>query len=148
MMPKKATTQIKRFDKEVALPAYKTAEATAFDLSARLAVSIEPHTYAYVPLNVAMKAPEGYWILMASRSSLHKRGVTQLNGVGIFDQDFCGDNDEYQAVLYNFTNQLVTIEKGERIMQAVVLPLCHFPIEEVESHGRPTRGGFGSTGTH
>lgn len=136
---------IKRFNKEIALPEYKTAGAVAFDLSARERVEIKPKGIEKVPLNVAIQVPEGHWIMLVARSSLHKKGVTPINGVGIMDADYCGDEDEYMTPLYNFTHEPVVIEAGERIMQAVVIPLTRLAIQEVDQMANASRGGFGST---
>ena len=83
---------------------------------------------------------------MAARSSLHKRGLMLANGIGIGDEDFAGDNDEYQAALYNFTDVPVEVKRGDRIVQIIVLPFDRVEWEEVNSHGGRDRGGFGSTG--
>ena len=128
------------------LPEYKTAGAAGFDLCARVTTEIAPGAVEMVPLNVAMQVPEGHWILFAARSSLQKRGLMMPNGVAIMDSDFTGDNDEYRAMLYNFSGQPVTVERGERLVQAVIMPLVRFPILSVAQLGNPDRGGFGTTG--
>ena len=137
---------IKRFDKEIPLPEFKTEGAAAFDLCARLAVEIPPKEFAYVPLNVAMQTPPGCFLLLVARSSTHKKGIWMANGVGIGDPDFSGDNDEYSAVYYNFTDKPVLIEKGERIAQGMFVKFSGFEWEEVEKMGNKTRGAFGTTG--
>ncbi len=86
---------IKRFDKTLPLPVHKTAGAVAVDLCSRLDVNINPKEIAYIPMNVSIKIPNGYFILLAPRSSTHKLGIQGINGVGIMDRDYCGDNDEY-----------------------------------------------------
>ena len=139
--------KIKRFDKSLPLPVYKTAGAVAVDLCARTDFTIESHQFGYIPMNVAIEIPDGYFILMAPRSSAHKMGLMGLNGVGIFDRDFCGDNDEYHFIAYNFTDSTVNIEKGTRICQLLLIKCENFDFEEVDSLGNPTRGGIGSTGT-
>ena len=53
---------LKRFDKTLPLPVHKTAGAVAVDLCARLDVDIDPKQIAYIPLNVAIKIPDGYFI--------------------------------------------------------------------------------------
>jgi dUTP pyrophosphatase len=139
--------EIKRFDPALPLPEYKTVGAAGFDLAARETVTIQAQGYARVPLNVALALPDGYWVLLAARGSLHKRGLIPVNAVGIMDHDFRGDNDEYMAVLFNFTNESVTVEKGDRIMQGVLLPIAQLPFKEVTELG-VSRGGFGSTGSN
>jgi dUTP pyrophosphatase len=147
MQPKASIT---RLSKDVLLPRYHTAKAVGLDLSARSSISIPARTIAKVPLGVVVSPPDGYWTMLVPRSSLHKKGLLPANGVGIIDPDFSGPGDEYQALLYNSTDYLVTIEAGERIMQAVFLPFLQPTIEEVSltSNNHPTRGGFGSTGNH
>jgi dUTP pyrophosphatase len=139
-------SRIKRFDKSLPLPEYKTSGAAGFDLCARTATTIPPHTIGYVPLNIALEPPEGYFVLLAARSSLHKRGLMCANGIGIIDRDYSGNDDEYQAVLYNYTDQLVTVEAGDRLMQGVFVPHIRGTWEEVDDMGNKSRGGFGSTG--
>jgi dUTP pyrophosphatase len=143
-----AALRIRRFDTELPLPEYKTAGAAAFDLCARIETVVAPGTIAKVPLNVAISPPEGHWILLAARSSLHKKGLMPGNGIGVGDNDFSGNDDEYQILVYNFTDQPVTVERGERIAQAVVMPNPTFQIQEVDRLEAPNRGGFGTTGSH
>ena len=139
--------KIKRFDKSLPLPVHKTAGAVAVDLSARTDFTIESHQIGYIPMNVAIKIPDGYFILMAPRSSAHKFGLTSANGVGIFDRDFCGDGDEYGFIAYNFTDHTVNIEKGTRLCQLLLIKCENFDFEEVDAMSNPSRGGIGSTGT-
>jgi len=67
--------KIKRFDKTLPLPEYKTEGAAAFDLYAREATEIPPGAIRYVPLNIAVETPPGHFLLLAPRSSTHKRGL-------------------------------------------------------------------------
>ena len=138
--------RIKRFEKEVALPEYQTAGSAGFDLRARESVTIAPHAVGYVPVNVAVETPADHFLLIAARSSLHKRGLMLANGIAIGDSDFCGDEDEYKIVLLNFTDQAVTVERNDRIAQGLFVKFTRAEWDEVEHMGRETRGGFGSTG--
>lgn len=138
--------KIKRFDKTLPLPAHKTDGAVAVDICSRLDVTIEPKQIAYIPMNVAIKIPDGYFIMQAPRSSTHKLGLMSINSVGIFDRDYCGDNDEYHFAAYNFTDKSVTVEKGTRLAQLILIKCENFDIEEVETMGESDRGGFGTTG--
>jgi dUTP pyrophosphatase len=137
---------IKRIDTKLQLPIYKTTGAAAMDCVARISTVIEPSKVGLVPLNVALKPPLGHFVVLAARSSLHKRGLMMANGIGIGDEDFSGDGDEYQAALYNFTNKPVIIERGERIVQMLILPVDRVKWKEVQTLDNPDRGGFGSTG--
>lgn len=140
--------KLKQFDTELPLPAYKTDGAAAMDLCARVTTTIEPKTVGYVPLNVAIEVPDGYWVLLAARGSTHKLGLMPVHGLGVMDTDFKGDNDEYHFPLYNFTDQPVVVEKSQRIAQMMVLPYERAEVTVVEYLGNQDRGKFGSTGTH
>ena len=138
--------RIKRIDKEIPLPAYKTKGAVAFDFAARETKTIAPGMFEYIPLNACIKPPKGHMLLLASRSSLHKRGLTMINGVALGDEDFCGNTDEYKAVLFNFTKAAITIERGDRIVQGAFVPILRHEWQEVNDMEEPDRGGFGTTG--
>jgi len=144
--PKKV--KIKRFDKEIPLPESKTEGAAAFDLHARESVEIPPKELRYVPLNVAVETPPGHFLLLVARSSTHKKGIWMANGIGIGDPDFSGNEDEYKAVYYNFTDKSVLIEKGERIAQGLIVKRESIVWEEVDDMENKTRGGFGTTQNH
>ena len=138
--------KIKRFDKSLPLPVHKTSGAVAVDLYSRLEITIEAHQVAYIPMNVAIKIPDGYFIMQAPRSSTHKLGIMGANNVGVIDRDYCGDNDEYIFPAYNYTDSTVIIEKGTRLSQLVLIKCENFDFDEVDEMGELSRGGFGTTG--
>lgn len=100
-----------------------------------------------IPLGIAMQLPEGYEAIVAPRSSTFKKYyVVQTNSVGIIDESYCGDDDEWKMPVLAFKDN-ITIKKNERICQFRLIK--HQPeIEfvEVETLGNESRGGFGSTG--
>lgn len=139
--------KIKRIDKELPLPTYETSGAAAFDVYSREALVIEPHTLALIPSNLIIETPKGYMLNVVPRSSTpKKKGLLIPHGIGIIDQDYCGEADEIKVQLYNFTNEPVKIERGERIGQAVFTKIDKASWQEVDSMNRNSRGGFGSTG--
>lgn len=138
---------IKRFDKSLPLPVHKTPGAVAVDLCSRLDVDIQPKETAYIPMNVAIKIPEGYFVLLAPRSSTHKLGLQGINSVGIMDRDYCGDEDEYHFAVRNFADSSVHIDKGTRLCQLVLIKCETFEFIEVDQMFDPSRGGFGTTGS-
>ena len=109
-----------------------------------------------IPLGVAMQLPEGYEAHVVPRSSTFKTwGIIQTNHIGIIDNSYCGDNDQWFYPAYclepkNFIdNQYGTlIRKGDKIAQFRIIevqPKLEF--EKVEVLGNKDRGGFGSTGS-
>lgn len=140
--------KIKQFDTSLPLPEYKTTGSAGMDLCARIDTEILPKTVGYIPLNIALEIPEGYWVMLAARSSTHKLGLMPANGIGIGDADYKGNNDEYKLPVYNFTDDTVIVEKGQRIAQIIILPYEKAELEVVSSLENTDRGGFGTTGTH
>lgn len=138
--------KIKRFDKDLPLPKYHTEGAAGFDIRIREQVEILPKQTARVLLNIAMEIPEDHFLLLAPRSSLYKRGLTMRNGVGIIDSDYRGDDDQIGAILFNFTDAPVVVERDDRIVQGVLVPFIRAEWDEVDKMKNSTRGGFGTTG--
>ncbi len=138
--------RIKRFDKSLPLPRYSTAGSAGLDCYVRETTTIAPNQTAFIPLNIAVQPPKNHFVLLAARSSLPKRGLFLANGVGIADEDYCGDQDEYKALVYNYTGHPVTVEKGDRVVQMIFKPYERVEWEEVEKLQEKNRGGFGSTG--
>lgn len=139
--------RIKRIDSTLPLPRYETAGAVGFDLLARETVSIDPGKIELIPANVIIETPEGYALILASRSSTpKKKGLEFPHAIGVIDQDYCGPDDELRIQVRNVTNAPVTVERGERIAQGLFVRVDRMEWEEIESIDRKTRGGFGSTG--
>lgn len=140
--------KIKRIDPEIQLPRYGTEGSVAFDLCAREETIIPPHAVCRIPMNVVIEVPKGYALLLALRSSTpKKKGLLSPHGVGIIDQDFCGEKDEIQLLVFNFTNLEVKVLRGERIAQAMFVKIERADFYEASAPmSSLSRGGFGSTG--
>lgn len=138
--------KIKRVDKTLPLPKYETAGSVGFDLLCRESAEIAPHTIALIPANVIVETPHGYMLMVCLRSSTpRKLGLLMPQGLGIVDNDYCGEEDELKIQVYNFTDAPVTVERGSRIAQAVFVRVDTAEWNETEQMTRPSRGGFGST---
>lgn len=141
--------KIKRIDKGLPLPVYETKGSVGFDLIAREDVRVHSGAIELVPANVIIEVPDGYMLMLASRSSTpKKKGVMQPHGVGIIDLDYCGPDDEIKIQVYNFTEEVTEIKRGDKIAQGVFVKIDRPLFEEVDKIDRKTRGGFGSTGGH
>lgn len=136
---------ITRVDQTLPMPTYGTAGSCAFDLYARVETVIPPHALAFVPGNFIVRIPEGYVLMLCSRSSTPKRGLLTPHGFGLIDQDFCGPEDELRVQVLNYTDAPVTVERGNRIAQAMLVPCPRWEFEEAAAEG-PSRGAFGTTG--
>ena len=138
--------KIKRIDKDLPLPVYETAGSVGFDIIAREKTEIPSKEIKLVPGNIIVEVPEGYMLMVASRSSTpKKKGLTPPHGLGIIDHDYCGNEDEIKIQVYNFTDEPVIVERGEKIAQGVFIKIDKLEWEEVDEMLKDSRGGFGST---
>lgn len=96
-------------------------------------------------LGVAMELPEGYEAEIRSRSStFEKYGLILTNCVGMIDNSYKGDNDEWQAEYIAMRDG--RINRFDRVCQFRIWKnQPEFEFEEVESLGNTDRGGYGST---
>lgn len=137
--------RIKRIRDGVLLPE-KIHNGDWIDLRAAKSVVLKAGEYQLIPLGIAMELPKGYEAILAPRSSTFKRGgILLANSIGIIDESYKGDNDEWHfpALAIRDTSILV----NERICQFRIIK--HQPeieFEVVDSLGNDDRGGLGSTG--
>lgn len=138
--------RIARIEKDLPLPAYQTGGATAFDLYSREAATVPPGEMTMLGTNVVIEVPVGHTLVIAARSSLsRKKGLAFRNGIGIIDQDYNGPEDEIRMLVWNFTSEPVSVERGERLAQGLIVPIARAEWEEVDAMSQESRGGFGST---
>jgi len=138
--------KIKRIDKSLPLPKYETSGSVGFDILARENTTIESKSIKLIPGNIVVEVPQGYMLIVASRSSTpKKKGLTPPHGLGIIDHDYCGEEDEIKIQVYNFTDEPVSVEKGEKIAQGVFIKIDKMGWHEVNEMKAESRGGFGST---
>ena len=116
------------------------------DLRAAEATVMKAGEYKLIPLGVAMELPKGYEALVAPRSStFNKYGILLTNSIGVIDESYKGDGDEWNFLAYAVRDTV--IPKNERICQFRIIK--HQPtviFDEVETLGNADRGGIGSTG--
>jgi dUTP pyrophosphatase len=144
--PYTLNVNVKRIDPALPLPTYATTGSVGFDLICREDTEVVPSRLARIPGNVIVETPPGYMLLLTMRSSTAKRkGLLIPNGVGVIDQDYCGEGDELMVSVYNFRDETVSVLRGERIAQGIFVPVARVTWNEVGQVGYG-RGGFGSTG--
>lgn len=145
--------RVKYFDGATKLK--KITKGNWIDVYANKDMFIEEGTRAMIPLGFALELPNGWEGHLAPRSSTFKTwGIIQTNSVGVVDDTYIGDNDQWHMPVYclqgkdSVDGQLGTIiRKGDKIGQfriMEVMPQIEF--EEVDSFGNADRGGFGTTG--
>lgn len=130
------------------LPEYGTAGAAGMDLRANLEtpVILKPMERSLIPTGLFMELPEGYEAQVRPRSGLAiKQGLTCLNSPGTIDADYRG---EVKIILINLSQEVQTIQHGDRIAQMIVHHVERVQWQEVNIISDTTRqgGGFGHTG--
>ncbi len=139
---------IKRLDSTLPLPEPATAGAAGFDLAAAHDVDVPPGAIRLVGTGLVIEVPNGWFLGIFARSSTPlKRGLMVANGVGVIDSDYCGPADEVKIQVMNVTDAPVSVRKGDRLAQGILLPAPRIEWSEVAEVTSDTRGGFGSTGT-
>lgn len=140
------TIQIKYFTDKIEKLTYIAGKSDWIDLRAAKEMELKAGEYAMIPLGVGMKLPEGYEAHIVPRSSTFKNyGLIQTNHMGVVDESYCGDNDQWHMPVYALRDTVIHV--NDRICQFRIMehqPKIEF--EEVEALDAPDRGGFGSTG--
>ena len=139
---------VKKFDKKIKLPTYKTSGSSGMDLSAYLKknITIAPGKTVMIPTGISVSIPKNYEIQIRPRSGLAiKNGITVLNTPGTVDSDYRG---EIKIILINLGKKTFKIKSGDRVAQMVLCPVVRGKFQEVENLPKTVRGkgGFGSTG--
>ena len=138
---------IKKLQKNIILPEYKTDGSSGMDLMANVeqTVKILPGEKKIISTGIMVAIPEQCEIQIRPRSGLAaKNGISVLNTPGTIDSDYRG---EIKVILINLGKDIFEINKNDRIAQMIVCPIIKVELKEVESLPETVRGegGFGST---
>lgn len=140
--------KFKRLHHNAILPKYQTSGASGFDLHSLDNVEIPSGKTVLVSTGWSVEVPEGYELQIRPRSGLSlKTGLMVKNSPGTIDSDYRG---EIGVILYNTGERFGHyINYGDRIAQAVLVPIIQAEIEEVSNLEETERSsdGFGSTGS-
>ena len=143
--PKELKIKVKYFDQEID-KIQKISVGDWIDLRSAETVDIKAGEYKLVRLGVGMILPDGYEAIVAPRSSTpSKFGIVMANSIGVIDNSYSGDEDEWRFPAVAIRN--THIEKGDRICQfRLVKNMDPVDIVEVTKLNSISRGGIGSTG--
>ena len=139
--------QIKKLDPDAVVPEYKKPGDAGFDLHALRRVEIPAGQAAIVPTGLAFAIPEGFEMQVRMRSGAAlKTPLIVANAPGTIDAGYRG---EVGIIVRNLGSAPYAVEKGERIAQGVVAPVCHADFALVDELPASERGagGYGSTGS-
>ena len=139
---------VKKFDKKIKLPVYKTSGSSGMDLMAYVKnkINIKPGKTAMIPTGIAVAIPKNYEIQIRPRSGLAaKKCISVLNTPGTIDSDYRG---EIKIILINLGKKPFVVRSGDRIAQMILCPIAKGKLKEIKILPKTLRdkGGFGSTG--
>ena len=139
--------KIKPLSASAVMPVYATAGAACFDIATvDDNVDIRPGSWAVLGTDLAFEIPPGHVMMVYSRSGHgFKNGIRLANSVGVIDSDYRG---ELKVKLHNDSSRVFSVNRGDRIAQAMIVPVSQVAFEAVDELGETDRGagGFGSTG--
>lgn len=132
---------------------------------ARKDIFIPYNDRGMIPLGFALELPSNWEGKLAPRSSTFKTwGLIQTNSVGIVDDSYIGDNDEWHMPVFclqpkdtvevdvlgtKVNIQGTIVKKGDKVGQLRIQEsMPELELEEVDIFGNDDRGGFGTTGTN
>ena len=149
--------KIKYFDDATKLK--KISKGNWIDVYANKDTFVPINDRAMVPLGFALELPQGWEGHLAPRSSTFKTwGIIQTNSVGVVDDTYIGDNDQWHMPVFCLQGKDTNIadgveekgtwiKKGDKIGQFRIMEVMpEIEFEEVEFFNNIDRGGFGSTG--
>lgn len=140
------TIRVKYLSEDIEQLRYIDGKSDWIDLRCAERIFLKAGDFKLIPLGIAMELPKGYEAVVVPRSSTFKNfGIIQTNHMGIIDETYCGDEDQWYFPAYAMRD--TTIEVNDRICQFRIQR--HQPeltFESVESLGNVNRGGIGSTG--
>jgi len=115
------------------------------DLRCAEDITLKKGEFKLIPLGVVMKLPKGYEAHLVPRSSTYKKWkIIQANHMGIIDESYCGELDEWKMAVIAL--EKTRIQKNDRVCQfRIVKKMPKITFKQVFSLGK-SRGGFGSTG--
>ena len=140
--------KIKQINPNAKIPTYGSEGAACFDFYACIdkPVTINPKSSVNLPTGLQFEIPEGYVMLMYSRSGHgFKNNLRFVNSVGVIDSDYRG---EVRIGLFNDGITPYVVKPQERLAQAMIVPVSKISFLTVENLTDTKRGtgGFGSTG--
>lgn len=137
--------KIKYFNKDMTKLS-KITQGDWIDLRAAETVELKAGEFKLIPLGVAMELPEEYEAHVAPRGSTFKNyGVIETNSVGVVDESYKGDNDQWFMPVLAMRDTVIPFD--ERICQfRIIEKMPEVEFVEVEVLGNVDRGSHGSTG--
>lgn len=132
----------KKLSKNAVMPQRMNVGDAGFDLVATSMRKDYEHGVVVFGTGLAFELPKGYAMFIYPRSSSYKHYALMANCVGVVDSGYRG---EVHVVFRGFD---CDYEVGDRVAQAVIMPIPCVEYVEAEELSESERGanGIGSTG--
>ncbi len=129
------------------LPVRATKQSAGYDFKAqgKVIIPARSSTVSVVKTGIKVIMPSDEFLQLAVRSSLAKKGLIMVNGVGVIDSDYYNNpknEGEVQGMFINISYFDITIEQGESFMQGVFL---NYKLTDDDNVTTERIGGVGST---
>lgn len=112
-------------------------------------ITLHPHNRVLIPGGIKADVPDGYALI-----AMNKSGVASKKGLDVLA---CVVDSDYQGEIHlnvvNTGEDIIIIEPGEKLVQFLLIPVEHCPVEEVPlgelytAESERGEGAFGHTGT-
>lgn len=134
--------KVKKLHPDAVMPVRMHIGDAGFDLTAVAKHYDRANRCVIFDTGLAFEIPEGYVMLLFARSSGHQHEALMANCVDVIDSSYRG---QVHAI---FKGLDVDYEVGDRVVQAVIMPIPSVKYIEVDSLSESDRGcnGLGSTG--
>ena len=138
--------RIRYFNDKLTKLDYINGVSDWIDLRCAEDIDLKEGEFKLIPLGIAMELPEGYEAHVVPRSSTFKKyGVIQTNHMGVIDNSYNGDDDQWYTPVLAMRDTHIGFD--ERVFQfRIVKNQPPIVFEETDRLGGKSRGGFGSTG--
>lgn len=132
-------------------PEYKKDLSGGLDIYFQKDTELVIGTDNVVNLGFCAEVPEGHVALLVPRSSAGMKGLALRNTVGVIDADYRGEWIAHIVIDQqgdNVWGESVKYKRGDRALQAIIIPFNKVDINIVDDLSVTDRGdgGFGSTG--
>lgn len=118
---------------------------SCFDLFAAEGGNIAPYETKTFTTGIGLELPYGFEGQVRGRSGLASQGI--FVHPGTVD---CHYRGEIKIIVFNSTDEYITIKRGYKLAQIAIAPVTYVDIEEVDTLEQTDRGvnGLGSTGKY
>lgn len=136
---------VKQLKEDALMPTRNTPEDSGLDLYVLERTVLRPGVAVKIDHGFACQPPEGYETQIRPRSSSLRRNIHVA--FGTCDQGYRG---EIASVVMNLGQEVIILERGDRVSQLVVAPVALVRVVPVSRLSETDRGakGWGSSGTH